>query len=78
MSADRTYVMAVLVAVSAPSAELAYSAVNNPEDPNHVSAEAVFCSAPRLATREMVEDPDFGIPTITYGVDVLTPTTEDY
>jgi hypothetical protein len=59
------YLMALVVPVEAPTPDLAFEALNNPEDPNEVGMP-VYCTNPFLATQRMVDDPDFDVPTINY------------
>jgi hypothetical protein len=72
-----TYFMALVVPVEAPTPELAFSALNNPEDPNGCG-EPVFCTNPFEGTPRMAADPDFDVPTILYHGQPLTRTPSEW
>lgn len=70
------FIVAVIVAVRAPNADAAYSAVTNSEDPNGYDRE-LYGSPPYPVPARMVLDPDFDA-TVRYHGQPLEPTKEDY
>jgi hypothetical protein len=68
------YFMAMVVAVDAGNPTEAWETLADPEDPNF--GEPVYCSSPFDGEPEMVADPDFDVPAISYGGRPLAPSDE--